>query len=356
MMLRAERYISAAVLSSIAMVMSVLMVLGGLFQFIGQQSDIGNGRYGVLNALEYALLNLPRFAVESLPVGTLIGAMLAIGALARTHEITAMRAAGMNKLRLVWAALGAGIVITVLALVTSEYLAPRLEQLADQRKALAEYDNISFAGRGGAWVRDGNIIINVQSQSSNAEFGDLLVFEFDDNRQLRVIGRAERATADGDKAWRLHNYTESRFDTQGVTSKSSASRQLQSAAIADFLQRAVTAPPQMALQALYRAIDYRRTNELETTSYEFAFWSRIASLVALLVAVVFAVPFGFGLMRSAGSGARMTLGLVIGLLYFFLQRMVSSGAVVFELPPLVLAWLPTMILAVIAAALLQRAR
>ncbi len=356
MMLRAERYISAAVLSSIAMVMSVLMVLGGLFQFIAQQSNIGTGRYGVLNALEYVVLNLPRFVVESLPVGTLIGAMLGIGALARTHEITAMRAAGMNKLRLVWAALGAGIVIAVLALLTSEYLAPRLEQLADQRKALAEYDNISFAGRGGAWVRDGNTIINVQSQSSSDEFGDLLVFEFDDDQQLRVIGRAARATADGDKTWQLHDYAESRFDAQGVTSDSSAMRQLQSTAGADFLQRAVMAPSQMALQALYRAINYRRTNELETASYEFAFWSRIASLVALLVAVVFAVPFGFGSMRSAGSGARLTLGLVIGLLYFFLQRMVSSGAVVFDLPPMVLAWLPTVILAVIAAALLRRAR
>jgi lipopolysaccharide export system permease protein len=355
-MLRAERYIGTAVLSSIAMVMSVLMVLGGLFQFIGQQGDIGIGRYGVLNAFEYAAMNLPRFAVESLPVGTLIGAMLAIGALARTHEITALRAAGMNKLRLVWAALGAGMVVTALAYVTSEYLAPRLEQLADQRKALAEYDNISFAGRGGAWVRDGNTIINVQSQSASAEFADLLVFEFQSGGALRLIGRAERATADGKDAWQLHDYSESRFDTLGVTAGHSTTRLLQSAAIADFLQRAVTAPSQMALQALYRAINYRRSNELEATSYEFAFWSRIASLAALLVAVVFAVPFGFGLMRSAGSGARTTLGLVIGLLYFFLQRMVSSGAVVFNLPAVVLAWMPTIILAVIAAVLLRRAR
>jgi lipopolysaccharide export system permease protein len=355
-MLRAERYIGAAVLSSIAMVMVVLLVLGGLFEFIGQQSDIGVGHYGVANALEFAAMNLPRFAVESLPVGTLIGAMLAIGALARNHEITALRAAGMNKLRLLWAALGAGLVVTLLALITSEYLAPQLEQLADQRKALAQYDNISFAGRGGAWIRDGNSFINVQSQSSNAEFGDLLVFEFDGEQQLRAIGRAERATADGDKAWQLHNYSESRLEAGGVSSHKSGSRQLKSAAIGDFLQRAVTAPAQMALQPLYRAIRYRRNNELESGSYEFAFWSRIASLAALLVAVVFAVPFGFGLMRSAGSGARTTLGLVIGLLYFFLQRMVSSGAVVFALPPLVLAWLPTLLLTAVAAVLLARAR
>ena len=68
------------------------------------------------------------------------------------------------------------------------------------------------------------------------------------------------------------------------------------------------------------------------------------------------MPFGFGLLRSAGSGARMTLGLAIGIVYFFLQRLVASGAVVFSLSPLLLAWLPTLLLALAASILLWRVR
>ena len=77
---------------------------------------------------------------------------------------------------------------------------------------------------------------------------------------------------------------------------------------------------------------------------------------ALREAVVFALPFGFGSMRSAGSGARMTLGLMIGILYFFVQRTVASGTAVFNLDPLVLAWLPTALLALVATFLLVRVR
>jgi lipopolysaccharide export system permease protein len=72
--------------------------------------------------------------------------------------------------------------------------------------------------------------------------------------------------------------------------------------------------------------------------------------------VLFALPFGFGSLRSAGSGARSTLGLAVGLVYFFLQRTVESGAVVFNLNPLLLAWTPTLLLAAVAAALLARTR
>jgi lipopolysaccharide export system permease protein len=118
----------------------------------------------------------------------------------------------------------------------------------------------------------------------------------------------------------------------------------------------VALPAQMALQSLYRAMEFRRANELDASSYEFAFWSRVASTVALLVGMVFAVPFGLGLMRSAGAGARMTLGLAIGIVYFFLQRLVASGAVVFSLSPLLLAWVPTLLLTAMAGVLLWRAR
>jgi len=72
--------------------------------------------------------------------------------------------------------------------------------------------------------------------------------------------------------------------------------------------------------------------------------------------MVFALPFGFGSMRSAGGGARTTVGLGVGIVYFFLQRTVESGTVVFQLDPIVLAWLPTALLALIAGYLMTRVR
>ena len=53
----------------------------------------------------------------------------------------------------------------------------------------------------------------------------------------------------------------------------------------------------------------------------------------------------FGSLRSAGSGARTLIGVLIGVAFFFVQRMLESGAVVFDASPLVLAWFPTALLA-----------
>jgi lipopolysaccharide export system permease protein len=355
-MLHMARYVVRTMIGSIAMVMLVLTVLGGLFTFIGEQDSIGIGRYDTLQAFLYTAMNLPRFALESLPAGALVGAMLGIGALARTNEITAMRAAGMSKPRLIGAALGGGVLVMATALLVNEYVAPRLEQLGDQRKAFAKYQDISFAGQGGAWMRDGDNIINVASQTSEAQFGGLLVFRFGTDGRLDAIGRAARASNAQSGRWLASDYQETRFAGDDTPATQESARELVSPNSAGFLQLAVAGPAQMALQTLRAAIDYRRANALDVSAHEFAFWSRVARTVALLVAMLFAVPFGYGLLRSSGSGARAALGLGVGLVYFFLQRIVESGTLVFGLNPLLLAWVPTLLLAMAASLLLWRAR
>ena len=281
-MILLDRYIARTLLGATAMVMAVLVVLGALFLFIGEQGTIGSGHYTTIEALVYSLLTVPQFALNALPAGALIGAMLGIGTLARGNELTVMRAAGMAKGRLLLSVLGAGVVLALLTLCVGEFLVPPLTKYASERKAFAKYENVSFAGAGGAWIRDGGTILNVTQQSSDEAFGGTLVFELGADGRLRAMGRAER--------------------------------------------------------------------------YRFALWSRIARLLALPVAIAFALPFGFGSMRSAGIGARTTLGLGIGIVYFFLQRMVESGALVFQLDPLLLAALPTLLLALAASVLLLRAR
>lgn len=355
-MIQLDRYIARTLLGAIAMVMAVLAVLGALFLFIGEQGTIGAGRYTTFEALVYALLIVPQFALNALPAGALIGAMLGIGTLARAHELTVMRSAGMSKWRLLGAVLGAGAVLALLALAAGEYLVPPLTKYANERKAFAKYDNVSFAGAGGAWFRDGNTILNVTQQSGEEAFGGTLVFELDADGRLVGVGRAERARAAGQKSWELTGYVESRFAHDAVAATPVAGRQLRSAASAGFLQLTVSEPAELSIGVLRRAIGYLGANQLDAGRYLFALWSRIARLLALPVALAFALPFGFGSLRSAGTGARTTLGLGIGIVYFFLQRMVESGALVFRIDPLLLAGLPTLLLAAATAALLVRAR
>jgi len=48
--------------------------------------------------------------------------------------------------------------------------------------------------------------------------------------------------------------------------------------------------------------------------------------------------------------------MLIGIGFFLLQRLIESGTVVFQLNPVLLAWLPTALLALVTLVLLARTR
>ncbi len=351
-----DRYIVRAILGAVVLVVLVVLALGGLFVFIDQQSDIGTGSYTALGAFWYTLLNLPQLAYELLPIVALIGSLLGLGTLARGSELTVIRATGVSVGRLALIALTAGLVLVIVEVLLGEFLAPPLQQAAREQKAFSRLSNVSFGGGSGAWVRDGDLILNVAGQSGQRQFGSMQIFELSPQHRLQALGHAQRATALARGKWLLGDYTESRFEGDTVTTRPLGQRLLDSNVSAGFLGLAVEDPKQLTSRALWHLISYFRSNDLDAREYLFAFWSRIARTVAIAFAVLLAIPFVLGSLRSAGAGTRMMLGLIIGIGFFLLQRLIESVPVVFNLNPVVLAWLPTMLLAAVTVALLARAR
>jgi len=235
-------------------------------------------------------------------------------------------------------------------------LAPPLQQAAREQKAFSKLSNVSFGGGGGAWVRDGDLILNVAGQYSQRQFGSMQIFELSPQHRLLALGHATHATAGSRGRWLLSDYTESRFADDAVTTRRPGQRLLASNVTAGFLGLAVEDPKQLTSRALWRLISYYRTNALDSREYLFAFWSRIARTLAIAFSVLLAIPFVLGSLRSAGAGTRMMLGLILGISFFLLQRLIESGTIVFDLNPVVLAWLPTALLAAVTVGLLARAR
>ena len=351
-----DRYIVRSILGSVFLVMTAVLVLGGLFVFIDQQDEIGVGHYTAIDAVWFTLLNLPQQAFELLPITVLIGSLLGLGSLARGSELIVIRAAGVSIVRLARTVLIAGVLLIGLEVLLGEFLAPPLQVAAREQKAFAKYTDISFGGGGRAWVRDGNLILNVARQSGQTQFSNMQIFELSNDHRLLALGHATSATAGPDKKWQLGGYTESRFTDNSVQAKPVGQRTLQSNVTAGFLGLAIENPDQLTNRALWRLISYYRANALDDREYKFAFWSRIARTVAVIFTVLLAIPFVLGSLRSTGTGTRMLMGLVLGIGFFLLEKLIESGTVVFNLNPVVLAWLPTTLLALVTMALLARAR
>lgn len=112
----------------------------------------------------------------------------------------------------------------------------------------------------------------------------------------------------------------------------------------------------MGIRDLVRYIDHLERNDLDSTQFEFALWSRSARVAAMMFVVILALPFALGPMRSSGQGARTVVGIMIGAGFVLLSQTLESSGQLFNLPPWLVGWIPTAALAALTIALLARAR
>jgi lipopolysaccharide export system permease protein len=351
-----DRYFAKTVLLHTLLVMAVLLALMTLVTFIGQQDDIGQGSYDVAGAFFVTLLQLPQQTYQLLPIGALIGAIIGFGGLARDSELTVVRAAGVSVWRIAVSAGLAGLVIAALLWVIGEYFAPPADQYARQYKIFSRYSQLEFTGSRSAWVRQGPYYINVRRQAAENLYGGVYVYELDAERRLVMVGRAETAAQDATGRWVLTNYSETRLGDDSTKARVVPRLVTDQKFNADFLGMAVTQPRSMPLADLYAYKAHLAANNLDSSVWEIAFWSRLSRLVAAVVVCIFAVPFAFGPMRSAGAGARTIMGIMIGVLFVLLTQTLENSGQVYGLNPLLVAWGPTALLFAISVVAIWRTR
>lgn len=353
------RYLGRSVLVFTLLTMGVLMILFGVYLFADEQGAIGQGTYTAVDALVFALLNLPSSVFDLLPLGALIGSLLALANLARSSELNVMRAAGMSTLQLaMWVGI-AGLALAALAWVIGDYVAPPLGRYALQQKTFARFKEISLTGDQSAWAKDDDTFVSVQQQTTDNQFGGVYIFHFDAAHHLISVARAGRAEAAG-SSWHLHGYVESALRRERGGDRIETHREDRHEFLthlsADFLGLAAQAPESLPGRVLFDMIRHLRANGLDTSTFEIALWSRIARTVAVVFFVMLAVPFAFGSTRSGGANVRVVIGVLVGVAFFLFAKTIESGAPVFNLPPLLVAWLPTLVLAIATVGALARAR
>jgi lipopolysaccharide export system permease protein len=330
-----DRYIVMALCRHTALALAVFIVLAGLFLFVNEQGWVGAGSYGQASALRFVLAQLPATALQFLPVAALLGALLALGELARGSELTVMRAAGVSVARLAGSVVLAGLLLVPPALLLTEWVAPPLAEAARVAKALQR--NQQPAGGVVAWRREGDTLLR-------ADAAGLMAFELQD-AALVAVTRVPRE--EGGEAVRISFAEDGSVARQIVPvdrALHEAARLPLSAALAD--------PRQQSLSQLRADIRGLNARGDDATTQRLALWTAIARLPAVPLAMLLALPLLLGYMRNAGTGARASTGLVLGLFYFLAQRTVENGTRAFNLDPALLAWTPTLMLALAVAVLL----
>ena len=151
-----------------------------------------------------------------LPIASLMGALLALGNLARSMELIVVRAAGVSVFRIGgWVAI-AGLALMLITGFLGEVIGPPMEQYAREMKTFEKYHDYSMAGNRSAWAKDGNTIIAIQPQAAAKTYGGIFIFKFDPHRRLQSFAQADSAAVADRHHWNLRAYQESQFQENRV--------------------------------------------------------------------------------------------------------------------------------------------
>ncbi len=277
-----------------------------------------------------------------------------MGSLAAGGELTALRAAGLSKLRICASVVFALALITVGVVAMGEGIAPRAEQKAEALQLTAKARDVTIGKGGTLWARDGEAVINAKHGRTRAtpegqvvELQNVRVFEFTPAGQLLALSVAKTAThLNGE--WTLHDVRRTEFVGREAHSTTQAQTQWKSALDPKVLAVSMIHPEYLSMSDLSRNIDYMQRNRQDSTTYRLAYWARVFYPLNVLVLAFCAVPFAFGSLRTGGLGKRLFFGMTLAISYYFFQKSVVSMGAVYNFNLAIANALPSLLLAAAA--------
>lgn len=348
-----DQYIGKTVLLAVAMVLLVLIGLDGTFAFLAELKELDQG-YQAPQALLFILMTLPRRIYDFLPVAVLIGCLIGVGSLANTSELTVIRAAGVSIARLVYAAVRPVLVLVALSLVLGQYVVPKTEQYAQSERARTLDAGKPISGRDGFWYREGAEYIHIQAIQPNGVMYGVSRFLFDEQFDLVRSDYSRRAIYQGNH-WILEQVKQTRIQPDQTESSQFRTLRWDTPVTPEVLSIVALKPDYLSITGLYAYATYLNQQALESKAYFFAFWKKVFQPATTIVMVFIAISFVFGPLRSVTMGQRITAGVMVGLGFHYAQQLLGHASLIYDIPPLLGAFLPMLVCLVAGIWLLRRA-
>lgn len=349
----ARRYLAREIYRSCAV---VLLALLGLFTFFALVDDLDNvgKQFTILSLFYLQTLALPTRLYDLLPIGLLIGSILALAGLAQRNELVILRVSGVSGLRL----LGMLWLITVPlmagALLLSEYITPAAEIRSGEANLVLRGKAGGGRLESGYWFKEpmpggGTRIINIKQLQANGQVRGITMYELNARLELGRMAQAPTGTMQRGGTLILRRVTETRLDeraSQALADPQAPSQPPASVATLpqlsldttlspERLLARVLTPERMSILTLLDYIDYLRSNQLQADRQVVALWRKAVYPFTLLVMITIAAPISFMQTRRGGVGAKVFIGILLGVGFFMLNQLALNVGMLSRWP----AWL-----------------
>lgn len=351
-----DRYIGKTIFNTIMMTLFMLVSLSGIIKFVDQLRKVGQGDYSAVGAGLYTLLSIPKDIEIFFPMAALLGALMGLGTLASRSELVVMQASGFTRLQIAAAVMKTAIPLVLLTMAIGEWVAPQGEQIARNYRSQALYGGSMLSVQNGVWAKDGNDFIFIERVVSDNQLSGVNIYHFDQENRLQTLRYAASA-AFNDGIWRLSQVDESDLSNgQQISGRQTLSGEWKTNLTPDKLGVVALDPESLSITGLYDYVRYLKQSGQEASRYQLNMWSKIFSPFSVAVMMLMAVSFIFGPLRSVAMGVRMITGISFGFLFYVLDQIFGPLSLVYNMPPLFGALLPSMAFLIISVALLLKRR
>ena len=363
-----RRYLWREVAASTGFVLLALVALFAMFDLIKEFDDVGHAGYRAAHALAFVALLTPSRTYELMPIAALIGTIYALSKLAANSEFTIMRVAGLSTRRLAFTIMQIGAGFVVLTYLFGEAVAPSSEDLGRRLKLQATRAPLAQEFRSGVWVRD--VIadggdgaprlrfVNVNHVNTDTSVVRWRIYEFDQQMNLRSVSTAASGSYVRGVGWKLTDVVETSIPAVVASDVSPTSQHTEVNRQPERLWRSgltpaifgalLVQPERMGALNLSHYIRHLSDNHQRTDRFEIAFWNKMFYPLAILVMMALALPFAYLHVRSGTMSFKVFCGIMIGVIFYAMNKLFSNLGVLNTWPPIVVAALPGVLVLTVA--------
>jgi lipopolysaccharide export system permease protein len=346
-------YVGRTLLSTTFITLFILIGLSSLISFVDQLRRVGQGDYDMVVAGIYVMMSIPREVEQFFPMATLIGGLVGMGILASNSELVIMQSAGQSRWNIIASAMKSAIIMVMFVMALGEWVTPVAESRAKELRTQAISGGRLYSSDKLDWAKDGQNFVSIGEVISSSQLLDITIYEFDNDLQLRKITTADSGKFVQDN-WQLTNVNNTYLSDEQILVRDSKEQNWLSSLTPDKLSVVTVKPEALSIRGLAEYILYLENSSQDPSRYKLALWRKILQPISVTVMLLMALSFIFGPLRSVTMGARVIMGVLTGFSFFIANEVFGPLSLVYNLPPIVGALLPSMIFAGVASYLLRK--
>ncbi|MCF7501627.1 MULTISPECIES: LPS export ABC transporter permease LptG [Pseudoalteromonas] len=353
MMKTLDWYLGRSIIQTTGFALMVLVGISTLIKFIEQLKSVGRGSYDIATALIYTLYSMPGDLVIFFPMAALIGGLTGLGALASNSELVVMQAAGMSRLQIIASVMKTAMFMAICMMALGEWGAPEAQLKAKEIRNHAIYGGDVFSAQQGVWAKDGSNFINIEDVDQQGILRGVHMYHFDKSLQLTQITKAEEAVNRQD-GWLLRDVNKVKITPEKITTEQQDEEFYDSQLTAEKLGVVSVKPESLSFTGLWSYLSYLQQNEQDTSTYELALWRKFMQPISIAVMLLVALSFIFGPLRTVTMGARIIMGVITGITFHLTNEIFGPVVMVYQIPAVIGAVLPSILFIGFATYLLNK--